>query len=552
MRRQTIFFLAIAAALLPLTAAAQDDLTKRVEVNKDYIPDVERAGKLYVTPVMSDTTSLRVDVNYRLNPVQWLGESHVTALAPARLESSGFEFRKPFYLKTGVGAPMASLLDFYYTDQGRNSTMGAYVNHYGSWSKVVNDLDIKRDGITTFNRLGLFGKTKAGKRAELEADAGILYNAFSRYGEFVMDPSVIPSSPAPGDMMTAAYTMPYLKAAFGTDFNDTDRFNYRLAVDLDYLSDKEKNSETHFGTSLDLGKMYSSGYLITLNAGYTGCYGGHHNDHIVTIGPKVGFQRTKFGIVAGADFVANMEEDDHFWIFPYFSMSFDPAYGKIVPYITLSGGLKDNNYHAILERNPYVVAGMEATNTAEYNLQGGFSGHFGQYFGYKVYAGGNIYRKMLTFASLYAEGNTREFVPISDNATSFTIGGELKAKVKNSFEAKLDASYTAWSPGSLPKVGDMPDFDVQLSLRYNYRERFYAGVGADLIGTLYFYEGPMGDFRPIKATPVVNLKADVEYRITSGCSVFVMGNNLGCAKLYPYNHYVGQKTGAIAGVKLTF
>ena len=64
MRR--FLYIALLLVAAPMIASAQ--VAKQVEVEKDYIPSVNKAQKLAMVPDMTDTVMMRPDIDYSFMP----------------------------------------------------------------------------------------------------------------------------------------------------------------------------------------------------------------------------------------------------------------------------------------------------------------------------------------------------------------------------------------------------------------------------------------------------------------------------------------------------
>ncbi|MBR0330792.1 MAG: hypothetical protein IIX12_04245, partial [Alistipes sp.] len=63
--KRLLFTLLISCSTLPLWAQVE----KQVEVTKAYVPSLEQADKLAIIPDMTDTMTLRPEIDYTVTPL---------------------------------------------------------------------------------------------------------------------------------------------------------------------------------------------------------------------------------------------------------------------------------------------------------------------------------------------------------------------------------------------------------------------------------------------------------------------------------------------------
>jgi hypothetical protein len=213
----------VAAALFFATAApaqAQTPLDNRLEVTRAYTPKVGRATKLPVVPDMTDTVQLRPEGRFSITPTPWQTTFPVTKFAPAQMSTASYSRPHPLYIRAGLGYGLSSTFDLYYTpiSEGRRS-MGVFINHRGSYSKIVNDLGIKADAVETTNGLGIFGTRRLGTRYTVSGDFGYDNRYYSYYGtgdDLSEDEISAAIRPLPGTIPGASHP---LAGAFPGAFN---------------------------------------------------------------------------------------------------------------------------------------------------------------------------------------------------------------------------------------------------------------------------------------------------------------------------------------------
>lgn len=158
------------------------DLNREMEVTRAYEPTVSEANKLNVKPNLVDTVKLRPEFSYGITPSPIAYGFEVTPIKAATVDIDLYKRLNPLYAKVALGYPMQSLADVYFNTTGKSKGMfGAYLNHYGSWSKLENGDGIETPASQTFNKIGVLGERRW-TRYVLNGEIGVDYDMVIRYG----------------------------------------------------------------------------------------------------------------------------------------------------------------------------------------------------------------------------------------------------------------------------------------------------------------------------------------------------------------------------------
>ena len=592
-----IKYMSLAATLLGLFAATEAgaQLNKEVEVTKDYRPTVGAATKLSIKPDMVDTVSLRPEISYSITSTTWNTSFDTRPYAPASVVVAPYSVHVPYYLKVGAGYPLNSVLDFYATSvNDRNGFSGAYVNHRGEYSGIENDLGVTRNALGMENRLGGFvnQRFQAGRNGH-EMGVGVALDLSNRiatcYGAFAM-PELPLESYAPDKDARIMYNGAGLRVSVGHDFKDLSYFNFRMSAEGGYDFATDKYNQFRAGGLVELGKSWRAhGFTLGLGASTIGGVGSldDYSSSTFLLQPRYMISTGKFHMKMGVDIAANNNswheamglKDMQTSLFPVFDMTVDATRGYFVPFVRLGGGLRTNDYFSLNRRNPYIVSGLTAPDTQEYDLRGGITGSASTTFSYRLYAGMSLMKNYLFMTNLYEDGNTARFGGIVDRLTMFTAGGELDFIFGRDFHLTADMQYCAYKTRYVVRAADLPGLTASLRLGY-YGDKFSFSLGGKYIGRRDFLVSTAGAaphpdddgivdepaaLRPLvfasagmnhpaveRSKAAVDLSLDVDIRLSRSMLLFLEGHNLANARLYPYNHYRGFGVSGTAGIKLTF
>ncbi len=588
--------LCAAVALTFLPARAQQpggDLNREMEVTREYEPSVNAASKLGVKPNMVDTVALRPEVDFSVTPRPVTRGFGVTPIKPVQVNLDDYRTFGPLYVKAGVGAPLQSVLDAYFSStQKRDGKWGVYVNHYGSWSDIKNVNGIKTPAAQTFNSVGAYGEHRFG-RFGISGEIGYDYDKISRYGYdttfLVEDPDYDPAL-WPLDRSASGLRQNFStvrgRLVLGHAFEDLSYFNIRFGAEGAYFQDRFDKKEGDVKAFLDLGKRFGGRHEVTLHVGYDYYKGAGslkaqyfeevpetvpmYEDRILTIAPLYRLRSGRAEIALGVTYVL---DNDGFRnesaLFPQVEFLWNPAGGGFVPYLRVDGRYRNNGYRATVANNPYVFQGRYGKNTAEYNGRLGIRGGVASSFAYHVWGGYSRYRNMNFYANrceglgaLHAAGNT--FDVLHADVSMWTLGGEIEARFSSSFGALLSVQYRWYdtkdrfrdspdSPGLAYYLG-LPDLTAGLTLEYRYRDKFLLKAGADVLGPRDFTDWVNGS-QPFVRQHVdmqVDVHLEAEYNLSKAIGIFVEGRNLANQKMFYYNMYPALGVHALFGVKLQF
>lgn len=565
--KKILFSVFIATATVAAVSAQEtttgENLNRQMDVVRAYEPTVDRAVKIDIAPNMVDTVNLRPEIDYMINynPVRYRFD--VSPINPAKVNIRNQNTYGPLYAKVGFGYPFQSLADVYAatTDKGRGY-IGAFANHYGSWSKIgeylVGDIAYETPASYTFNTGGIHGEYRFDRYAvggELAYD----YDMVTRYGGTQVAPNTNYSSTA--EALRQHYSTFGGNVYFGNAFEDLSYFNFRIGLNGSVMKDKRDHGQNSFGGTIDLGKAFGDVNAVTLHAGYSGSRGSDRlkfEEDIINVTPLYHRRGDVLDLKVGVDYwyTKNDFENKHL-IAPHVDIKLNLANGYFVPFLTASGDVRSNDYLSLAKLNPYIEQGLVMPSTEEYNARAGITGLITSSVSYTVYAGYSRYESLNMFAN-YFSGTTRygeTFISVMDGADMFTVGGDIEGRLTGKFSAKLAFQYLGYDMDNLDKPIGMPDMKGSLDLKYTHGNKFSITAGAHLTGQRHFldYDVSSPDFGALyKQDAVVDVRLGGEVKLLPYLDLFIDGRNLLNQDLYQYSRYIGLGINAMAGIKFTF
>lgn len=556
--------ISFAAALAAVSAAAQDDISKQLEVTKAYAPVVGQADKIAVEPRMSDTVQLRPEIAYSIIPTAWRTSFGTARLHPATMSVTPYEKHRPFYLRAGAGYPLQSTADLYFNPyMGNRSTLGFFFNHRGMFQNIENDMGNSRNSVEMLNGGGLYGSKEMGRRV-LEGDVEYDNRVFHPYAEFARDPAW-----APGGIEVPnrfAYGRARGKIVFGDTFADPDRFNFRVGLEAAFSHEGRSSNQADINFDALLGRMYRRRHGFEIGLRERGVIGlgelSAHGSSAFIVMPRYLLSAGIFQLRAGIDLGVvnnNAHGQSYFLIsYPLVEASVDVAKGRFSPYLRITNRMIDGSFEALSRENPYIAAGKTAPTGWIYDARLGFNGSVNGLFRYNFYAAAALLDNYHAFYNIHAmlSDDRVMFATVADKGAMFSAGGELGLTKLGGFSAALSANWYGYSFNNLPAAaGEMPDFDCGIDLSYSYRDKFTLNAGAKVLGPRgYLYNTGDTDryLEAGKLKTAVDISVGGEFRISEGFHFFVEASNLANQKLYPYPHYRGLGANVMGGIKLVF
>ncbi|MDL2230765.1 hypothetical protein LJB87_03130, partial [Alistipes sp. OttesenSCG-928-L06] len=492
-----------AGCLLLGVAAAQTPIQREVDVTRAYEPSVQNALKLNIMPDMTDTTQVRPDFVYEITPRPLNYGFAVNPLNPARIAAVGDPVRFPFYAKVGIGFPMQSVADVRYTRElNDRMNAGAYLNHYGRWAKIENDMKIKEKATYSDNKAGAFLDFRAADDFVISGNLDYRYRNVNRYG-YSTPNSVIPAQPSfntSDEAMKQWVQDVGLQLAMGHSFTDLNKLNVKVNAGINYFSDRFKYNQLGWNIGAWFGFRAGADGTLLIGTEHTGSNGQsnfkHYSGLLGRAGATYRFDNGDFRVKVGAYFGftetkyerPGSDDGDNFKgrFLPEISLEKDLFYGAMTPFLDIRGEIIDNSYRALADRNPYLYSGQYAQNTVSYNGRAGIKGALGGSFKYAVYGGYTTQQNAAFWANAYSGYNSpangasypffgnagNVFTVLTDDLNYFEAGVEFQANIRNAVTLNGGFNYYGYSPDTFDEAWGMPEIKAHFDASYNHRNKF--------------------------------------------------------------------------------
>ena len=546
--------------LLLLPALSMAQVSKQVEVEKDYTPSVGKAQKLAMVADMTDTMMMRPDIEYSFSPRSYETSLLTQNFKPATISYWDYARKRLLYVKAASGVPFVSEGDVYVStyNKDRGYAMG-YVNHSGDYRDrwaIDGVTKLKKNTAQMSNRIGGRGGLNVGRRM-VELDI---------YG----DQQLRHRYPTTGDKIRFGELQGKLR--FGDDFVDLDRWNFNVEVSggMFYnnrpMEGDEDFDQSNFSAKASVGKMIGN-QLLSAYAGYQGWYGSGaldaYGNNILMAGARYGFERSRFTFLIGADYfndkVKESTASPHN-VFPYLKMMWNNRKQSFAPYVEVDGELKPHNFATLSYLNPYLVSTSSVAqdvasmaNETLYNGRIGFDGRLGKgIFAYSLSAQLSIASNHLYW---YNVGADYGFITAYQN--TLALNGSAVFRPSGWFEAKIGARAYVWDNYE-NYYNSRPNFEFELGLRYTGR-RITIGANLDYASAIKWMtlaeaggDGRQPSFVATQTDATFTVGLDAEWRINDNWAVFAEGRNLTGSRVYEWLHYYRDTAECLLGLKFNF
>ncbi len=542
--------------------AAQTPIRREVDVTRAYEPSVQDALKIGRMPDMTDTVQTRPEFRYPVlsRPIE--EGFPVASLAPVRLAAIDRMVEQPFYLKLGAGYPLRSEGDLRYTRVSDRATFGAFATHKGRYDRIVNDMGIEESAAGTDNRAGLALDLRSGGGFSIDAEAGYRFRNVTRYGYYGPENEMIYYELS-DDALKQFYHNPHARISLGSDPRDPRRVNARLGGGVDYFAERYRYDRLSWlgdaavGLRMGNGTLALEGDLVATRG--RGNLPGYKS---TTVRGKLSYRYEKEGLKYAVGLgighwesvlYAGAEPGGRSVFLPQLLLEKTLFEGRLTPFFELNSGIESNTFWSLLLQNPYVFSGTRAPKTVAYRARIGARGTLGHAFRYRAYLGYDRLDDALYWVNTqeYSSfGNA--FSTLSDDLTAFRAGVEVRANILDMFTLHAAANGARYDSKNFSRPGGLPDLTIEGGVGYNYRNRLYIDLRAELIGERLMYEYRSGALATHLLPQQVDLRASLEYWATLRLGLFVQANNLLDQDLYVFNRYREPGIGGTLGVKISF
>lgn len=524
---------------ISLNVTAQNTINKEVEVVKPYQPVVSDASKINVLPKIADSIIIKPNFEYGITSTKVETGFDVTPIGAAKMSGASLPKLYKTYFKLGLGTEATTYGElFINTLRSRKGTGGIYFNHFSSDGKLKLDNGKKVFSGYSDNDASVYGKRFLNK-SELFGELNFNSKTVHDYG---YKPEV-DTALEKGDNRENFLHF-NTKLGIQSTHTDSSKLLYIVTANYHYTQDKYKHHEHQVLFNGSFSKQFDK-HFIGLNTKLDIFNRSQNLDslgnYLFGLNPYVLWSTDEYMLNAGLNFyIAHEEDGTYAKIYPKVDFQFNVVKDVIVPFIGISGDVKNHSYQETAWENPYIRPDVVVRNTdGKLNLYGGVKGNLGSKSSYILKVG--LYDTNNNY--FYVNDSSRlwnQFKVIYDEGTLFNFSGELTYDATESLSFWLKANYNSYNLTRELHAWHKPKFDLTFNPRYNLKNKIIASLEAYYMGTRYAKPYALTE-DPIKLKGALDLNLMLEYRYTKILSGFVQFRNLSASKYHYWNQYPSQR-----------
>jgi hypothetical protein len=491
------------------------------------------------------------------------------------------------YVKIGLSYPLIPESNLYlHGPLSERASISVYANHRSFWGQ----LPIYKDApaVNKFipdKILGDNSKTRVGASVQhfwskmaLLVNAEYKHHYLIYYGQDTLLLKENLNNGYPKQIEDNSYMRQHLSQTFNNfngsvnlySLNNSDhRLTFTIKAYFDYIKESAKQLITNpmnqslvgFNTILNF-DLYNDHAIGLLIKGETSNRydAKKFNSGVFNITPFYAFENEQLTFLAGLNVEGIYNSKMSYNFYPEVKISYVAIPGILIPYGEANGGTKINSYSRITDENPYLLPGIDISNTrTRIHALVGITGSVQNYLSYNIKVSYDMIDSMYFFVNspkkiiddIPLPGPIRSNFDVRyDNITQLAFGIDLSSKIQN-FEGMLHAKYTSYNMDKEDKAWHKPSLELRLQARYKWEQFIFS------INALFRDKTPVllpqhYNINSTETDVYINIGLSAEYRITNRFSVYIKGDNLLSRKNQQYYLYYDVGINIGAGVTCSF
>jgi len=551
-------------------AIGQETVIKReITLYNPYKPSLPDVVKKSFLPDMTDTTAVKPVIKYDIQTTPYTPPYTVSPLKAATMVPDPLTKLYNGYINLGLGNYLTSLGDISITNlRSRKGAVGVYAGYFLTDGKVKLENGKKVFAGYRDNNVSLFGKKFLN---ESVLRGSIDYSGKTRYA-YGYNPQIIDYNPVKKDYKLN-YTSAGINAGISSVRPDSSKLAYDVSLDYNFfISGKDMYLHTGIltGRSAVEVKGFYAGSGLRLDFYKPSGKISSSSEYVAEVTPFLTKKTDEWNAKLGAGLVLDKFIDDdepRFLIYPDFRFSFNIMPPYIGFFAELKGKLERNTPENVINLNPFILSDyLYRIRNTSYPLivNAGLEGESGIEGRYRVNVSYLLVNDYVLFANLATTmddtinllmGNY--FKPLSDEGDIIRFHGETAGRISRHLTFSAEGNYYKYNLTSNKYAWGMPEWDINLNLKYNLREKIIASLGINttgprkLLATISNFNTVfdlLGSSEIEKSMPAhLNFNLSAEYRYTKILSFWLKFNNLSFSKYYEWAWYPSLRFICLAG-----
>ncbi len=525
------------------------EISRDVIVIKPYEPTISDAFKINMLPVIDDTVKITPSFNYSILPTIIKTEFEPKEINPAKMTIPLTKLYNN-YIKLGLGNYFTPLAEYSYSSlRSKEYAIGAWVKHKSSPARLKLDNGEKVPAGYSNNMVSLFGKKFFDDKAILSGNLNLNRDGMHYYGYN----TEIPNDTFP-DIDKKEIKQNYLLLSASTRIYspdlDSSHLNYNVNLRFDYFNDKHKNNEN---TIILAGRLKKTAgkQLVGIDASVTSFMRSESidsvNHTVIEANNWISKSTPEWKVILGFNVFVDILNKTKTYIYPRASLQFNVVEKILVPYVGIDGYLNINSYNSIVSENPFITPGLNVSKSKQRLVAyAGMKGELSSTSMYRFDVTYSVIDDMHFFINDTTLEYANQFTVVYDDVELIKYCGEIDFELAEKINVLLQGNYYNYVMTNEEKPWHKPEYDINLSLSYNLRDKILFDLDFIVIGERYAKSyDPADDHFKLETIPDLNF--GIEYRYSKILSGYISLYNITSAKYYLWNQYPSQRFNFLLG-----
>ncbi len=563
-KRNLITAVFIFCWFLPLTAQVNSEgqaLKREVTLYNPYKPSLGQSRKISLFPVMNDTSKVRPVFQYKVSSEPFMPSYTISPIKAASLLPEPLQKLYKSYVNIGFGSYISPLAEISITNErSKKGNIGLYARHYSTNGKMELENMKKVYAGYMDNDVSLFGR-KFFRKSLLEGSVDLAQKNRYAYG---YDPVFLTYDPLKNDIKYG-YDNVGAKASLSSLNLDSSSVSFKFSLAYNYLTMKGNLFQHKVGFDGEVAKNLNEFYAgagLSLNTYSMPADISPNSKFIASVSPYIKKNTDQWYFKLGMTTLVerNMTSSPVMHFYPDVNMGFNIVPSYMMFFAGLSGYLETNEPTTVFRENPFLISKSNLFTTPNTDHQlivtAGLKGNSGTEGSYLLSATYSTVKNMLFYTNIVNDtlvvpqfGNF--FTPVTDDIDIMNIHGEINGKINEKLSFYLAANMYQYTLTIFEHAWDKPNWDGNLGVKYNLRNKIIAGI--DISGQGVRYELINGYISPASQSlsdPIVpgtreivslpmhfNLNFSAEYRYSKILSFWTKLNNISNTRYYEWSYY---------------
>lgn len=545
-------FILSTAFMLPFSSFAQKDT---VRVFTPYQPLISDAFKININPVISDTATEKIKLNYTILNRKAETSFNVEPIKAVKIGDATVPKLYPFLIKAGFGNYTTPYGEFFYNSlQSKTYSFGAHIKHISSYGKLKN---YGYPGFSN-NQIELYGRKYFSKHV-LSGNLGYDRNVVHYYGFKPDDFASLPSKNDIKQRFSLITATVHLNSLVNPD-----SLKLNHSIDLSYynLMDKYGCNENNIFLGADVNKelrliKITKSQVIGMGAKVDYYFNKdslvNQNSGIISLLPYIRTKFKAFTFNIGMDATLETDTNTLFHIYPIADVQFNIVRDILILYGGVKGGMKSNSFRSLTDENPFMtgMAPMHPTNE-KLAIFAGIRSNISKELSAHAWASYTFTHDLPLFVADTNNEFENKFTLIYDDANILQIRGEIGWQKAEKIYLRIGGDFWNYDMKNEMKAWQKPYFDFFVNFRYNIASKII------LTADLYAYSDrwakryTSNTIAPIKLKAWVDGNIGIEYRYSKILGIFLKVNNIGSSRYQKWHNYPTYGINILGGLSYAF